>query len=85
MAWASQANNAMQALVRGLQARGATFVVTPDANMAFVHVDNPMADRLQAAGLLFYRTAPGVIRLVTSFQTTSADIEETLARWQQCL
>jgi threonine aldolase len=85
LTWASQANNAMQALVRGLQAQGATFVVTPQANMAFVHVDSQMADRLQAAGLFFYRTAPGVIRLVTSFQTTPVDIEETLVRWQQCL
>lgn len=83
--WASQANNAMQALVRGLQAQGATFVVMPQANMAFVRVTDDMADRLQAAGLLFYRTAPGVIRLVTSFQTTPVDIEETLLRWQQCL
>jgi threonine aldolase len=85
LSWASQANNAMQALVLGLKAQGASFVVTPVANMAFVHVDKPMADRLQAAGLLFYRTAPGVIRLVTSFQTTSVEIEETLVRWQQCL
>jgi threonine aldolase len=83
--WASQANNAMQALVRGLQAQGATFVVMPQANMAFIHVDKQMADRLQAAGLLFYRTAPGVIRLVTSFQTTSVEVEQTLVRWQQCL
>ena len=85
LTWASQANNAMQALVHGLQAQGATFVVTPQANMAFVRVTDEMADRLQAAGLLFYRTAPGVIRLVTSFQTTPIDIEETLVRWQQCL
>jgi threonine aldolase len=83
--WASQANNAMQALVRGLQAQGATFVVMPQANMAFVRVTDDMADRLQAAGLLFYRTAPGVIRLVTSFQTTSVEVEQTLVRWQQCL
>jgi len=85
LTWASHANLSMQALVRGLKAQGVTFVVTPDANMAFVYVSDEMADRLQAAGLLFYRTAPGVIRLVTSFQTTPVDVEQTLVRWQQCL
>ena len=39
------------------------------------------ATRLEQSGLLFYRIAPGVIRLVTSWQTTDADIDQTLSRW----
>lgn len=82
--WASQANSAMQTMVHGLRHLGVTFVAPPEANMAFVHATEETADRLQAAGLLFYRTAPGVIRLVTSFQTTAEDVQEALSRWQSC-
>jgi threonine aldolase len=52
----------------------------PEANIAFVEIADAVADRLEAAGLLFYRIAPGVIRFVTSFQTTLADADEVLAR-----
>jgi threonine aldolase len=52
----------------------------PQANIAFVHVPDAVADRLEAAGLFFYRIAPGVIRFVTSFQTTLDDVDEVLHR-----
>ena len=40
--------------------------------MLFAMVDDEAATRLEADGLLFYRISPGVIRLVTSWQTTDA-------------
>jgi threonine aldolase len=79
------ANSAMQRLYSGLKARGIQLLVEPAANMAFVKVSDAMADKLQASGLLFYRTAPGLIRLVTSFETTEADIDEALRRIDACL
>ena len=42
-------------------------------------------DRLEADGLLFYRISPGVIRLVTSWQTTDADIDRAVARFAGAL
>jgi len=82
---ARAANSAMQRLSSGLKARGLQLLVEPAANMAFVKASDTLADKLEASGLLFYRTAPGTIRLVTSFETTEADIDEALRRFSACL
>ena len=68
-----------------LTAAGIALQLDPQANMAFAEVDTALADRLEAAGLLFYRMGPRTIRLVTSFQTTAADVDDVLARVRSAL
>lgn len=75
---ASVANAAMARLAAGLVGLGVEVVVPPEVNMVFVRVADPVAVAVQAAGLDCYRMGPGVIRLVTSFQTTDADIDLAL-------
>ena len=75
---AKNANRAMQRLAHGLSELGFEFLVTPEVNMAFVKVPEGLADSLEHQGVLFYRTAPGIIRLVTSFQTTEENVDRTL-------
>lgn len=77
---ASQANLTMQRLVQGLSSLGVVLQAQPQANMAFLKVTQEQADRLAAQDLLFYRTAPGVIRFVTSFATRDDEVAEALAR-----
>ena len=77
---AATANAAMTRLAEGLTGLGVAFVVPPEANMAFVRLDDDEIDRAEAAGIDFYRMGPGVIRLVTSFRTTPDDVDEALAR-----
>ena len=58
----------------------------PTANMLFARVgDPPTAAALTDAGLLFYGMGNGVIRFVTSFQTTHDDLVEVLRRVEQTL
>ncbi len=58
----------------------------PTANMLFARVgDPPTAATLTDAGLLFYGMGNGVIRFVTSFQTTHDDVVEVLRRVEQTL
>ena len=80
---ATNANAQMGRLSAGLVERGVELVNQPDVNMLFARVDDPAADRLEAAGLLFYRMGPrgrdGVIRFVTSWQTTDVDVDRALA------
>lgn len=82
--WAGQANRVMDRLVAGLDRLAIELLVRPQVNMAFVRVDEPIISRLEAAGLLFYRSGPGLIRLVTSFQTTDEAIDQALERLAQC-
>ena len=82
---AERANLAMRRLANGLTQLGVEFVAKPAANMAFLRVSDEMADRFAEQGLLFYRTAPGVIRFVTSFATEDAEIDEVLNRVRSCL
>jgi len=35
---------------------------------------------IQQSGLLFYRMGPGLVRFVTSFQTTDAEVDDALSR-----
>lgn len=76
---AAVANVRMVRLAGGLAELGVGFVNRPDVNMLFAEVADDAATRLEARGLLFYRISPGVIRLVTSWQTTDADVDAALA------
>lgn len=80
---AAHANATMARLAAGLEQLGADLANRPDVNMLFVRCDDDTADRLEAAGLLFYRISAGVIRFVTSFQTTDAEVDETLTRFAE--
>ena len=82
---ASHANAAMARLASGLTELGVELQLPPEANLAFARTDAAAIDRLEADGVLFYRMAPGTIRLVTSFQTTDADVDEVLARFARAL
>ena len=77
---AGAANAAMARLAAGLKSLGLELVDEPDVNMAFVRVDDSVADRMEQSGLLFYRMGTGLIRLVTSFQTTAAEVDDALSR-----
>ncbi len=76
---AANANAQMTALASGLADLGVELLNQPDVNMLFVRVGDAVADALEAAGLLFYRMGGGVIRFVTSWQTTEAEVAATLA------
>ena len=45
-----------------------------------MRVGKAAADALAELGVLFYRMGDGVIRFVTSWQTTSDDVQEVLRR-----
>ncbi len=77
---AATANDAMSRLAVGLDKLGLEPVGRPDVNMAFVRIDDDAIDRLERSGLLFYRMGPGLVRFVTSFQTTDDDVETALDR-----
>ena len=74
------ANSTMSKLAAGLAELGLELVNEPDVNMLFVRVDDAVATRLEAANLLFYRMGAGLVRFVTSFQTTDAEVDDALAR-----
>jgi threonine aldolase len=82
---ASRANEAMVRLAAGLTKLGVELQLPPDANMAFARTDPAVIDRLQAAGVLCYRMAPDTIRLVTSFQTTDAEVDDVVTRFERAV
>lgn len=79
---AAKANAMGQRLAEGLRAKGG---VVPDAlaNMLFPEWDAGTHDRLEAGGAVYYRwlAPPGRerARLVTSWSTTPADVDQFLA------
>lgn len=77
---AQRANDAMSMLSAGLRELGAELLADPEANMLFARVGRQAATALADAGLLFYGMGDGVVRFVTSFQTTDDDIAEVLRR-----
>ena len=77
---AQQANEATATLAAGLRERGVEFLAEPQANITFARVGEHAAQQMAAEGLLFYDMGGGVVRLVTSFQTTAADVKEALRR-----
>jgi threonine aldolase len=78
LALAAAANARMRRLADGLATLGLTTRNRADVNMLFVEVTDEQADELAAAGVRFYRTQPGLIRLVTSWQTTEREVELVL-------
>lgn len=81
---AGHANAMLRRLVTGLSALGIEPTVVPQANLAFYDVDLELADRWEAAGLAFYRIDGRLIRFVTSFATTEAEIDDALDRMRAC-
>ena len=77
---AAQANATMSRLVTGLRSLDVELLNEPDVNMVFIRANPTVADRMEQSGLLFYRTAADVARLVTSFQTTDDEVDEALCR-----
>jgi threonine aldolase len=79
---AAQANAMGQRLAAGLKTKGATVPPAP-ANMLFPDWPTGTHDRLEAAGAVYYRLpAPEGherARLVTSWSTTEADVDQFLA------
>ncbi len=82
---AHQANAAMTELANGLRARGLELLADPQVNMVFVRVDDETEERLAGRDLLFYGMGDGVIRFVTSWQTTPDDVTEILHRVDEAL
>lgn len=80
LASARRANAAMARLLAGLAELGHHPQPAARANIAFLPVPDDVAARWADAGLLFYGIEPGVVRLVTSWATTDADVDEALAR-----
>jgi threonine aldolase len=80
---AAHSNAMMQRLSAGvaaLAAHGVRAVNPPDVNMLFVDLPDGGADALDASGVLCYRIEPNQVRFVTSWQTTSDDVDEVLGR-----
>ena len=77
---AAHSNRQMQRLAAGLEGEGVRFANRADVNMLFAHIDDDAATRLEAESLLFYRIGPGLVRFVTSWQTTDHEIDQVVAR-----
>ena len=85
IALAARANATMSRLAGGLHGMGVELLLQPEVNMAFARVADEVIVRLDAAGLDFYRMGPETIRLVTSFATTDAEIDDALRRFATVL
>ena len=82
---AQRANDAMAQLSAGLAALDVALLAEPQANILFARVGERAATGLAEAGLLFYDMGNGVVRFVTSFQTTDDDVREVLRRVERVL
>jgi threonine aldolase len=82
---AARSNERMRQLSDGLRGLGVGFLNRPDVNMLFAQVGDDAATGLERAGLLFYRIRPGVIRLVTSWQTSEEEVDRALAAFARAL
>ncbi|MFT4865527.1 MAG: threonine aldolase [Ilumatobacter sp.] len=82
---AAHSNQQMERLAAGLVNAGVELLNPPAVNMLFVRVPDEASTQLEATGLLFYRIGPGLIRLVTSWQTSDDDIDQTLERFANVL
>lgn len=77
---ATHANAAARRLVAGLTAiPGASLLHPSDANEVFVRLPEPVIVGLEEAGFTFYRWGEGAIRLVASFDTPDAAIDDLIA------
>lgn len=82
---AQRANDAMTALAAGLRKLDLQLLAEPQVNILFARVDQSAIERLVAEHILFYEIGDGVLRFVTSFQTTDDDVEEALRRIEHAL
>ena len=82
---AQRANDAMAQLSAGMRELDVELLAEPEANMLFARVGAEATARLAASGLLFYDMPGGVVRFVTSFQTTPDDVAEVLRRAEAAL
>lgn len=81
---AANANARMAELAAGLERLGVQLVNRPDVNMVFAMLADDVADRLERAGVLFYRMG-GMVRFVTSWETTAQEVEAVLAALEAAL
>ena len=77
---ARHSNDAMAALSAGIRGLGVELLDEPQANILFAQVGDDVISALQAANVLFYDMPDGVLRFVTSFQTTEEEVQEVLRR-----
>jgi threonine aldolase len=82
---AAGANRAAHRLYTGLQSIDIEFLNEPEANIMFLRIADEAIDRLEEQQVKFYRIAPGVIRIVCSFKTTDAEVDEAVARFSEAL
>ena len=82
---AAHSNDRMARLATGLAELPVEFINRPDVNMLFVRLPAEAIDRLERAGLLFYRMGHDSIRLVTSWQTTDDEITAALTHFTSAL
>lgn len=82
---ARNSNATMIRLAAGLRALDVSFVAEPQVNIVFLRLADSAIDALEASGVLFYRISSGVIRFVTSWQTTDAEVDEVVARVRAAL
>ncbi|MET0326588.1 MAG: beta-eliminating lyase-related protein [Ilumatobacteraceae bacterium] len=77
---AATANRSMAVLAAGLRELDVELLNEPDVNMVFARLPDAAARRLERADVRFYDVGGGVVRFVTSFQTTDADARDALER-----
>ncbi|MCP4306961.1 MAG: low specificity L-threonine aldolase, partial [bacterium] len=82
---AAASNRATQRLATGLGLLGVEPLDRPEANILFLSLPEEAVARLEEQNMQFYRIAPGVIRFVTSFKTTDAEVDDALVRFGQAL
>ena len=83
---ASHANALASQLGRDLAALPGTRLITPvEANLVFVTMPEPAIEALAGAGVRFARRRGGVIRLVTRFDGTQAEVTQLIALARQAL
>jgi len=76
---ARQSNNAALAIANGIQQLEAVKLIAPvQANELFVEMHPKAVDALIAEGVLFYRRAPNMFRLVCRWDTTQDEIGQLI-------
>ena len=76
---AAQANATAQRLADGFVAAGAQLQHPVDGNEVFVRLRDGQSDALRRAGAQFYGWPDGSARFVTSWNTTTEDVQRALA------
>ena len=82
---AADANARMARLAAGLAALGVGFVNRPRSTCCSRRSATTPRPRWRRPGCCFYRIRPGVIRLVTSWQTTEDEVDAALAAFAAAL